>query len=80
MEIRVQGIHPDNHEDVEKVWIVDVEFADGHHEQTRVARLRGGDMRPSQATRNYLDAGNDLPPRITISPDGLYPPIPGSSK
>jgi hypothetical protein len=77
VEIRVQGIHPENDEDVEKVWLVDVEFADGHHERTRVARLRGGDMRPSKAIKNYLEAGRDLPPQITISPDGLHPPVPG---
>jgi hypothetical protein len=78
VEIRVHGIHPERDEDVEKVWMVDVEFGDGHHQQARVARARGGDMRPSRAIKNYLDAGRDLPPRITISPDGLYPRISGS--
>lgn len=61
VEIRVQGIHPDNHEDVEKVWIVDVEFADGHHEQTMVARLRDGGDAP--VARNQ-----QLPRRRTGSP------------
>jgi hypothetical protein len=78
VEISVQGIHPENDEDVEKVWLVDVEFADGHHEQSRVARVRGGRIKPGnwRGSRRVRRGPEGVPPRdLPVQPAVFAPDV-----